>query len=150
MASYVKTLGDAVVTALNSAGSGAFSESFTAYFDFDPNFEKLSGAETTVVVSLGTSEFSTATIAQDQARDRINISIIKSVAATESGNDADLIDGMISLLEEIRWFFRSELVHESQATESAYLGGESVNRGDLGQRMYRQTLQITFDSYRNG
>lgn len=149
MASYVKTLADAVVTALNGAGSGTFSQSFTAYFDFDPHFETITVAESpVVVVHLGTSEFTAEARSQDRVQDRILVSILHNVADADSGVDADKIDAGIELLEEIRFFFRQKEIHESNTTAAVYLGGENVNRGDLDQRMYRQTLQLTFDSYR--
>jgi len=149
MASYVKTLADAVVAALSAAGSGMFSQAFTAYFDFDPRFEEITVAEgAVVVVHLGTSEFSPEARSQDRVRDNILVSILYNVADADSGNDEDRIDAGVELLEEIRFFFRQKQIYESVATGAIYLGGESVNRGDLDQRMFRQTVQLTFDSYR--
>jgi hypothetical protein len=148
VASYVKTLAEAVVTAMNEAGSGTFSRDFTAYFDFDPKLEEITSSELIVVVSLGTSEFTAEARSQDRVNDNILVSMVRAVGDATSGLDENKIDEMIELAEEIRFFFRQKNIHESDCTGAVYLGGESVMRGDFDTRMYRNTLQLTFTNYR--
>jgi hypothetical protein len=152
MAASIKTLCDGVVTALNGAEAGTFSETFVAEFQYAPSFSNMMASTLRVLVTDAGGDVGLISRAWVGMTDSVRVVIMWRVDETAgTGIDEDLMARALQLLEEITVYLIGRSVGGYSQLGTAQRGtGEKDKEhympGNLEDRCFAASLLLPYQT----
>jgi hypothetical protein len=142
---------EGIVTALNGAGAGTFSEDFTAVFAFNPNYSNIDAKTLRVVVTDAGGDLELIGRGALGVTDNARVVVLWNVGTGATGIDTDRVGRALTLLEEITVFLATLGVagYAPSGTMERASGDKEKSHympGNLEDRLFAASVKIEYQS----
>lgn len=151
MSANIVDLCQGIADALNAADAGTFSESFSATFEYNPNYSNIDAKTLRVVVTDAGGEIEAISRANLGFTDTARIVVLWRVDSGATGIDTDKMKRALLLLEEIALFLLLKPIANYSAVGTMERGTTEKDKshympGNLEERLFAASLKIPYQT----